>query len=426
MNIKNMFKYSHYIISFSQSNYMEKVAGTEKFIMEQSNIFYKNKISYMHVFPIKLKSFFLGYGVNIDEKYIGCFSIDELVEIIRLSIDNDIIPLDFHIHHLLHYSVDELAKLIKLFDIDVKFYIHDYYTVCNQINMLKNDECFCGEGSINDLKCNDCKYYNISKERILKLKVFFEELEDKILFITPSESTKQIWSSAWEKYKKCIIVIPHLKLKKSTISIKKQTNKKVRIAYVGGQAKNKGFNIWKQFVEKYADKDEYELFYFGNPIEKLDNVKNITVSFIKDGERAMTNAIKEHNIDYVFLWSICPETYSYTYYESIISGAIIITNSNSGNIAYDIEKNRTGIVFESVEELYRYFKNSQCVRNNISDFNNKYNSNYVDYYTNDKIIKFININAEVKFLGESKRIKIKKNKIKNIIIRKINELRNKY
>ena len=45
MNIKNMFKYSHYIISFSQSNYMEKVAGTEKFIMEQSNIFYKNKIS---------------------------------------------------------------------------------------------------------------------------------------------------------------------------------------------------------------------------------------------------------------------------------------------------------------------------------------------------------------------------------------------
>ena len=66
------------------------------------------------------------------------------------------------------------------------------------------------------------------------------------------------------------------------------------------------------------------------------------------------------------------------------------------------------------------------MRNNISDFNNKYNSNYVDYYTNDKIIKFININAEVKFLGESKRIKIKKNKIKNIIIRKINELRNKY
>jgi len=66
----------------------------------------------------------------------------------------------------------------------------------------------------------------------------------------------------------------------------------------------------------------------------------------------MTEALQDNNIDVAFLWSICPETFSFTLYESLAAGCTVLTNRNSGNIqAYVREHPEAGIVLEHENAL---------------------------------------------------------------------------
>jgi len=71
----------------------------------------------------------------------------------------------------------------------------------------------------------------------------------------------------------------------------------------------------------------------------------------------MAETLRDHNIDVAFLWSICPETFSFTLYESLSAGCTILTNQNSGNIqAYVREHPETGIVLDGKNSLMELFE----------------------------------------------------------------------
>jgi hypothetical protein len=72
--------------------------------------------------------------------------------------------------------------------------------------------------------------------------------------------------------------------------------------------------------------------------------------------------LRKYEIDVSFLWSICPETYSFTLYESWAAGCTIVTNPVSGNIALTVEENSLGEVFQSENSLFRYFENVQSIQ----------------------------------------------------------------
>ena len=71
----------------------------------------------------------------------------------------------------------------------------------------------------------------------------------------------------------------------------------------------------------------------------------------------MVETLRNHNIDVAFLWSICPETFSFTLYESLSAGCAILTNRNSGNIqAYVREHPETGVVLDDEKALMKLFE----------------------------------------------------------------------
>ena len=59
----------------------------------------------------------------------------------------------------------------------------------------------------------------------------------------------------------------------------------------------------------------------------------------------------EEKIDLVLLWSIMPETFSYTLYESMAAGCFVITHKNSGNIAITIKQNNKGEIIDNEADL---------------------------------------------------------------------------
>ena len=71
-------------------------------------------------------------------------------------------------------------------------------------------------------------------------------------------------------------------------------------------------------------------------------------------------------IDIAFLWSICPETFSFTLYESLAAGCYVITNPASGNIQDVIKKDtQLGMVYPTETEMLAAFDSADLIETNI-------------------------------------------------------------
>ena len=81
---------------------------------------------------------------------------------------------------------------------------------------------------------------------------------------------------------------------------------------------------------------------------------------------AMLNALRQNNVDVAILWSLCKETYSYTYFECYAANVFVVTDENSGNIAFQVLKNGNGKVVGSATELLNLFDND--ITNNVSKY----------------------------------------------------------
>ena len=139
-------------------------------------------------------------------------------------------------------------------------------------------------------------------------------------------------------------------------------------------------------------------------MEEIDQVENIVVDISSMGKDAMINSLRKHSIDVVMLISIWGETYSYTMYESRAANCYILTLSDSGNIAYKVEKDNWGKAFKNQNDLINTLIDENKFRNEINQWRLNSLSGANKYMDNDQIINY--------FLNKSfAKIKWRKSKI---------------
>lgn len=358
-NIENIQK-NRKILTVSRNNYTLYVGGTSKFIREQMEI--SNRAGYTHIHfywkNIDLKEFKgVYFFVIIDGKQFEIYSMNLFSKLL----------INLHaviVHNLIDLETNVFQNLIskKFFNTPIYYYIHDFSCLCKNIKLTYNDDFFC-EGYNNEWSlCSTCKF---SKEKN-KIFEFHKQLftYNNVHLVAPSENTKNIINKSFEKLPNEIIVLPHqvFKLEKVT---KRQISKKVKIAYVGYKHKFKGWDTFKKLVKDFSK--VYDFYCFGFSDETLENVQHIDVSFIEDGETAMTNKLIEHKIDVALLWSELPETYSYTFYESAAAGTYILTSKLSGNIKDQVLRFKNGAILQNYEELQSLLANEAYLRKIIND-----------------------------------------------------------
>ena len=367
------YKYENNIISISRDNYMLKLGGTSKFIGE-FNSYIKNR--------------------NILHTYISESKINKLKENIFIVVDSDkqeyaFRKKDFYsllvrtesiiIHNLIDVNLRSIATILKNFKGIIYYYLHDFSSVCKNIKLMKNDKYHCEV--YNNIKvCDTCKYKK-EKEVIFNFHNAIFSLKN-IILIAPSENTKKIFDSIYLFNKDKILVKSH-----DCVNILKRKEKfnveRVKIAYVGYKAYEKGWEVFKSIALKYRKK--YDFYILGKCDEKLEYIKQVDVSFLKDGKNAMVKALVNNKINISFLWSIWPETYSYTYYESLEAGTYVISNKLSGNIYDEILKNGNGIILNDSTEIEKFLKDDliTCL--------NKYNRIYCEHRgMNKEIVNKVN------------------------------------
>lgn len=378
------------VLSISYGYYKNSCGGTDKVILSHSQMFNEAGFKYVYLFPVNV---FHNYpiprnpfwGLVEDGEFLGAFHTSGILDYLnKLCVDDGWSIACAHIHHLMYVNIGKLGKIISALDCDVYFYVHDFYNVCRSTNMLRSDNHKLCHGTLDKAKCAGCGFY---KQSVKHKKAFLSLLKlvsRNCFFVCPSDSAKKQFVLGYPELSDKTIVICH-----QTFSDEYSGNRDcrfpVKIAYIGSPLPDKGWNQFSELAQLYAQNKAYEFYYFCK--KEMDvKAKHIVVDFRED-LNAMTKALRENEIDCVLLWTLLPETYSYTYYEAYCSNCFIISNPDSGNVQNQVKKRNSGIVFENEEDLYAFFENSDYVRDCIADYKRNSKNIPLNAAENNDVVK---------------------------------------
>lgn len=391
---------SKYVLSITFGDYKSTNGGVAKVVSTHQRMFNEKGISYICIYPFNLsnsvhKTHNTYWGVIIDGVYDSVCSTNMLLNRLAKLSTMDKLCECVHIHHLLYIDVSELSKVLECVNSKIYFYLHDYYTICTSTKLIGEDGQLCDGNFLSGPRCKECKYYTDSVTFKEVFEHFVSTVDSRMTFIAPSDACKKWFLRQYRDYSENVVVVYHQTLE-GDYMIPSKSDSVIRIGYVGVPIAAKGWNQFKRLNEIYKDNKNYEFVYFSSVIDNSVNIKHITVDF-QQSLTAMQDALRNEKIDYVILWSVWPETYSYTYYESYSAGCSIITNKDSGNMSDQVERMDSGLVL-SEEQLIHYFS---CYENAYN-----YRCKYIKekkivsavLKENDKIIEMSNcVPTRVKF-----------------------------
>jgi len=366
--------YRNYVLAVSHSNYLISLGGTEKVLHEEQAEFAARQISYIQVYACHPnddynRKTYLNQMVcvNIDSVPAGSFSIIQLGLILQiLNLSSITHAAGFHLHHLLNLSVPGVKHLINAVQADkLRIFIHDYYTICPQFNLLRNGKDYCNGSSFNTDDCKGCEFSEKRKPHLFLLKKFFRNLNADI--IVPSAVAADIWKKSYPEHEEHIRVVPH-QITVPTLERRngEKPDRPLRIAYLGYESVNKGLETWWRLTSDNSIKELYDFFHLGASGMNIPGVQYIPVSFLNEGADAMVKALRKHQTDIAFLWSIWAETYSFTLHEAFAGNCFVITNRLSGNIAAQIKRTSRGIIFDNEADMFNFLKDVSRVKEAVS------------------------------------------------------------
>lgn len=420
MNMKKKF-----VVSVSSGVYTRGLGGTNKVICAHQEMFNKHSISYLYLCPVlngitkRLKINTDNYwNVIIDGNYIGVASTTDLIIQLKNQCNNGFEMLGLFIHHLRGVSTDALTTLIDRINVSIYYYIHDYYAICKSYNLIDSSKKYCGGFHEKD-SCSNCSYREEAELVRSKVRTFLNRFRDRTIYIAPSNAARDIWTKHFPNLERQTIVIYHQcfcgTFKRNNAQIKEV--QKIKVAFVGAALPVKGWHDFCSLVSS-INKDalgEYEFYHMGVGGEEQDEVKQVDVTF-HSGLNAMVSALRENSIDCAILWSVWPETYSYTYYECFAANCFILTSKDSGNMCDQVVERKNGLVFSDINEMIQFFNDPKKVKQTINHF---YKENIYGPSTleeNEEIVDLIEKYSNKGFISTLSN-EAKKNIIKSKLLR---------
>lgn len=392
MMVQNRVKINNnYILSFSMSNYLLYGGGTNLVVSNHQKLFNEHHISYVCVAPFllhgkKYARFQDYWSLIVDGIYAGVLNTKDLILALNAVNADGAHLLSIHMHHWKNTNLEAFQRITDKFDSSIYMFVHDYSTVCSNFTMLRHGE-FCGYGKISEEKCAGCQYYTGSLKNQNEYKKIWNKLKNRLMFVFPSDVALKVWASAYPEYENLCCVIPH---QKCIGKYKGNLNNKssvLNVAFIGSREDYKGWKVFLELYNKEKDKPTFKWFYFGVDDVGVSNIKCVYVDNRQD-PMAMLNALRQNNVDVAILWSLCKETYSYTYFECYAANVFVVTDENSGNIAFQVLKNGNGKVVGSATELLNLFDND--ITNNVYRFKTEKKTGPQLLLTNDRILECCN------------------------------------
>jgi hypothetical protein len=349
------------VVSLSHDCYIKVIGGTQIFISDEQKRFNDQNFTYIHVSPqlslLSLASENAKFLVRIvaDGQYLGLYSLEALISYLDDESVTDVIEKYLVVHCVLGFHVPDIVRLQKALSPVRNFYwLHDYSSLCEGFNLLRNDVEFCGAPATESLACRVCVYGETRREHERQFRTLFEQCQFEVL--SPSQFTLDLWKRASKLPFRSAKAHPHWKLVRETAApATLAKGAPLSIAYLGYPSSNKGWPLFCQIVRNVGSDPRYRFFHLAaRNVATLPKVEFIQTEVNSADRTAAISALATNQIRILLLLSPWPETFSFVAHEAIAAGASIFCLRDSGNVASLVEQQGVGKVFTHVDDIVEF------------------------------------------------------------------------
>jgi hypothetical protein len=361
------------VVALSHDDYAENNGGIQNVVGDERAAFSVAGFAYLHFSPAQplptlecrgTDGEFL-VSLRLDGKRLGIATIADIC----VALAGVITPEQaryFVIHHLLGFQLEAVEKLVVgVRPRETIIWVHDFFHLCVNPYLLRNDVSFCGAPAPDSNACGICVYGDDRLELLQKMRKFLQAVCPVMLF--PSESALNLWRERGGFSFRKVQVIPHGRLEfdaPEQTSVQQMRSFPLRMGFLGTPVYHKGWGSFETLAAIHARDERYTFFFFGtNPPGPLRNITHVPVHVDALDRDAMVNAVIAHEIDVAVLWSLWPETFCFTAHEAVAGGAFVVTRRAAGNIWPTVSREdiEYGIGLETEAELLKLFETGEIV-----------------------------------------------------------------
>lgn len=307
-----------------------------------------------------------------------------------------------HIHHLYGHYFD-IINVMKNKKTKLFISLHDYYAACpriNKYNFVYNRYC----NNYDENECSFCLRY--FSEKITNITVWINiwntlfSLSNRI--IVPSESTKREIKKTYNHIP--VDVIEHgVNIKHIEEKLDIDNDDLFQIAFIGYLSEIKGKTIVEKLI-KYASKFNDNIYFHligdsdSNFLQGKSHKKIICHG--KYNRKDLGVLLRNNNIKLGCLFSIVPETYSYTLTECLANNIPVLVfdigalgqRVNENNLGWLIKTGSTASeIYRVINDIFRDKKKYKEILNSVSAYKIKtvkeMGLDYDKIYSNYKVLR---------------------------------------
>jgi hypothetical protein len=358
------------VLAASHDRYIDNAGGIQIFLADEQRLFNGDRFAYLHVSSAVSRLAFAPndaapYWVQIvlDGTFVGNATSSALALALE-RLDRRVAPVRvFALHSTFGHTACGLASLARGLRPRASFaWIHDYATVCESPNLLRNDIAFCHAPSASSMACRVCIYGDTRPRHLAELQSLFSAVPFRVL--SPSAAALDVWRRGSDLPYLNAVVHPHCGLHADRDAVPSRDRpprdglpRPVNVAFVGHPVAQKGWPLFQEIVSRTRAQGTYRFFHFAGATDlpRMDGLSQVTVRVTGADRFAMVRALAAHRIDLVAALSPWPETFSYITHEAFAAGADVVALCHSGNIADAIHRHARGATLADEAAVIAFF-----------------------------------------------------------------------
>ena len=350
-----------FVVSLSHDCYLRVTGGIQVLVADEQAAFQARAISYLHLSPAIARLTLapptaepVWLQLVLDGRFLGIARLDVVVAVLTELAPSLPAQRVFTLHSLFGHTLDGLCQLAAALGPARRwFWLHDYASLCEGFNLLRNDVAFCHAPPLDSTACQICVHGPTRPAYLAALGTLFQTVPMQVL--APSRAALDLWVDA--------TALPYV-----TASVHENATfvpgpdlprqpGPVRVAFVGYPMAAKGWPLFQALMRAESHNPAYAMFHFATAetLHPMDGLTTIAARVTHHDRDAMIRALVAHQIDLVLVLSTWPETFSYVAHEAFAAGADVIALASSGNVPDAIRRTGRGVVLADDGALLVYF-----------------------------------------------------------------------
>jgi hypothetical protein len=264
----------------------------------------------------------------------------------------------FALHSVFGHTAAGLASLARALRPRASFaWIHDYATICESANLLRNDVASCSAPETSSMACRVCVYGDTRQQHLAALHTLFEAVPFHI--VAPSCTALATWQRGSRLLYLNAFVHANCGIQEdpATRTMRGTSTDPVNVAFVGHPVPQKGWPLFQELVNRTRAQGAYRFFHFVSEtsVPRTEGLAQVAVRVTAQNRLGMVAALMAHRIDLVAVLSPWPETFSYVVHEAFAAGASVVALQQSGNVVAAIHRYGRGIVLRDDTAVLDFF-----------------------------------------------------------------------